>query len=386
MAMGSSSQYQVAVVGGGPAGLATAVALLRDGLSVIVIERTDYHSLRVGEHLTPGAKPLLASLGLSSALESVRHASCPGIRSVWGNREPADRDYLFHPHGEGINLSRPDFDLSLAALVVSLGADLVTRARVFGISRSNGSWDISFEQHGTPSEIEAAVVIDATGRAASIAKRLGTKPTVYDDLIGIVGRTTASPSSRNSFLFIEALESGWWYSAGLADGSIVATFLTDSDLVDTSKAGRVSTWRRHLQASDITAARIVGAEVTSDLHIRTARTQRLDVTEGEGWLAVGDAAMSFDPLSSEGISKGLEWGGKAAGLAAEFCRGDRLAAPEYGHELDKAFSEYLVTRYRYYAAEKRWPDAPFWRRRQVAPTPIARAAKVTDADVTATKS
>ena len=165
---------------------------------------------------------------------------------MWGNREPADRDYLFHPHGEGINLSRPDFDLSLAALAKGLGADVVTRARVFGISRSNGSWDISFEQHGTPSEIEAAVVIDATGRAASIAKRFGAKPTAYDDLIGIVGRTTAGPSSRNSFLFIEALESGWWYSAGLADGTIVATFLTDSDLVDTSKTGRASTWRRQL--------------------------------------------------------------------------------------------------------------------------------------------
>jgi hypothetical protein len=41
------------------------------------------------------------------------------------------------------------------------------------------------------------------------------------------------------------------------------------------------------------------------LHVRTARTQRLDQPTGEGWLAVGDAAMSFDPLSSEGISKGL---------------------------------------------------------------------------------
>ena len=254
------------MVGGGPAGLATAVALLRDGLSVIVIERTDYHSLRVGEHVTPGAKPLLASLGLSSALESVRHASCPGIRSVWGNREPADRDYLFHPHGEGINLSRPDFDLSLAALAKGLGADVVTRARVFGISRSNGSWDISFEQNGTPSEIEAAVVIDATGRAASIAKRFGAKPIAYDDLIGIVGRTTASPSSRNSFLFIEALELGWWYSAGLADGTIVATFLTDSDLVDTSKTGRVSTWRRHLQASDSPPPHRRSGEATRSRH------------------------------------------------------------------------------------------------------------------------
>ena len=341
-------RYHVAVVGGGPAGLATAAALLRDGLTVVVIERTDYHSLRVGEHVPPGAKPLLASLG-SRCARIGRHASCPGIRSVWGKREPADRDYLFHPHGEGMNLSRPAFDLSLAALVERLGADVVTDARVHSISRSNGSWDISFAQHDTASEIQADIVIDATGRAASIAKRLGARPIVYDDLIGIVGRVTG-PSPRHSLLFIEALESGWWYSAGLADGTIIATFLTDSDLVDTSKSGRLSSWQKQLQASDITASRVVANG--GDLHIRTARTQRLDVAEGEGWLAVGDAAMSFDPLSSEGISKGLEWGRKAAELAAAFCRGDRLAAPAYRQPLNEAFSDYLVTRYRYYAAEK----------------------------------
>ena len=87
-------------------------------------------------------------------------------------------------------------------------------------------------------------------------------------------------------------------------------------------------------------------------------------------LAVGDAAMSFDPLSSDGISKGLEWGRKAAALAAAFCRGDRLAAPAYRQALNEVFSDYLATRHRYYTAERRWPQAPFWRRRQVAPRPI----------------
>ena len=66
--------------------------------------------------------------------------------------------------------------------------------------------------------------------------------------------------------------------------------------------------------------------------------------------------MSFDPLSSDGISKGLEWGRKAAVLAAAFCRGDRLAAPAYRQALNEAFSDYLVTRHRYYAAERRWPE------------------------------
>ena len=79
--------------------------------------------------------------------------------------------------------------------------------------------------------------------------------------------------------------------------------------------------------------------------------QRLDEAAGQGWLAVGDAAMSFDPLSSEGISKGLEWGTKAAVTAAALCRGDQSAAQAYRYEIGKTFADYLVTRYRYYAVE-----------------------------------
>jgi flavin-dependent dehydrogenase len=365
----SSSQFDVAVVGGGPAGLATAIALRREGLAVVVVERTDYRSLRVGEHVPPSTKPELVSLGLADVLARGTHASCPGIRSVWGSDEAADRDYLFHPHGEGLNLSRPDFDLSLAALAEQLGAVIITEARIVGLSRATALWQLRIGYAGRVLETRANVMIDATGHAASIAKRLGARPTVYDELVGIFGRFP-SAMPRNNLVMIEALKQGWWYSAGLADGSVVATFLTDPKLIDTSKAGRIRTWQEQLKAAPMTAARIADHDRPGDLHVRTARTQRLDQPNGEGWLAVGDAAMSFDPLSSEGISKGLEGGKKAAAAAAALCQGDRSVVRMYGEDINKAFVEYLVMRYLYYAAEKRWTDASFWRRRRLPPKPM----------------
>jgi flavin-dependent dehydrogenase len=358
------SRFDVAVVGGGPAGLATTIALRRKGLAVVVAERTDYRSPRVGEHIPPGTKLQLASLGLADVLASGGHASCPGIRSMWGSDEPIDRDYLFHPNGEGLNLSRPDFDLSLAALAEQLGAMVITEARIAGLSRRASSWQLLIRHAKGALETNASVVIDATGRAASIAKRLGARPIVYDELIGIFGRVPdAAP--RNNLVTIEALPQGWWYSAGLADGSVVATFMTDPELVETSKANRIRTWRDRIKAAPMTAARIADHDHSIDLHIRTARTQRLDEPIGDCWLAVGDAAMSFDPLSSEGISKGLEGGKQAAAVAAALCMGDRSAAQAYREDIGKAFAEYLATRHRYYAAERRWPDAPFWRRRRL---------------------
>jgi flavin-dependent dehydrogenase len=365
-----SSRYHVAIIGGGPAGLATAIALVRDGLSVAIIERSDYDAFRVGEHLPPNARPLLASLGIADLLEGQPHARSPGIRSVWGTPEPADKDYIFHPHGEGWNLGRPAFDRCVMAHAADLGATCLTRTRLRNLRRTSGRWHLVLARDMQACELCADVVIDATGRAASVAKRLGANPIVHDDLIGLVQYARGS-SSHDTRIFIESLESGWWYSAGLADGTIVANFLTDSDLVETSQRGRLSAWRAQLEASSLTASRVAALGMEGDVQIRTARTQRLDSVDGDGWLAVGDAAMSFDPLSSEGISKGLEWGRKAARAAAALCRGDRSVVQEYREDAERAFSAYLHTRDRYYGMERRWPNAPFWQRRHAATATVS---------------
>jgi hypothetical protein len=76
--------------------------------------------------------------------------------------------------------------------------------------------------------------------------------------------------------------------------------------------------------------------------------------------------MSFDPLSSEGITKGLAAGQKGAVVAAALCESDRSESDGYREDISKAFAQYLATRHGYYSAERRWPDAPFWRRQRLS--------------------
>ena len=116
--------------------------------------------------------------------------------------------------------------------------------------------------------------------------------------------------------------------------------------------------------STLTRVRYETEAAAKELHVRSARTQRLDKAVGEAWLAVGDAAMSFDPLSSEGISKGLQMGRAAADAAAAFCQGKSSPLADYARDADAAFAEYLDARCNFYAAERRWPDSPFWKRRR----------------------
>src|SRR5207244_3275274 len=84
---------------------------------------------------------------------------------------------------------------------------------------------------------------------------------------------------------------------------------------------------------------------------------------GEGWLAVGDAACSFDPLSSLGLCNALESGRLAALAIDRAMRGDSSALSSYGATLKIRFDEFERLRLAYYAVERRWPASQFWARR-----------------------
>jgi flavin-dependent dehydrogenase len=100
--------------------------------------------------------------------------------------------------------------------------------------------------------------------------------------------------------------------------------------------------------------------------VLAAASQRLDRFAGDDWLAVGDAASTFDPLSSQGISKALRAGMTASLAICRRLSGDTNAPITYEARMHAEYEHYLGRRTEYYALEQRWPQAPFWRCRQAA--------------------
>jgi flavin-dependent dehydrogenase len=86
---------------------------------------------------------------------------------------------------------------------------------------------------------------------------------------------------------------------------------------------------------------------------------------GPGWVAVGDAAIVFDPLSSHGIAKGIDHGIRAAGAVLLYLDGDDGALERLTARFAAEFADYEQTRLGYYSTEPRWPDMAFWRRRRL---------------------
>ncbi|WP_369688936.1 tryptophan 7-halogenase [Streptomyces sp. Wb2n-11] len=91
-----------------------------------------------------------------------------------------------------------------------------------------------------------------------------------------------------------------------------------------------------------------------------AHSARLDRAWGDGWIAAGDAAAAFDPLSSQGILTALTTGLAAAQALDAHLRGDPATLTRYGQQVDAA---YLHNHRIAYRQETRWAGHPFWARR-----------------------
>ena len=95
----------------------------------------------------------------------------------------------------------------------------------------------------------------------------------------------------------------------------------------------------------------------------TAASEVLECSEGTRWLATGDAALAFDPLSSQGILRALQSGLLAAETIDDVLQGQNSTGHDWSLKNRRHFARHLRTRQAYYHLERRWPDAEFWRRR-----------------------
>lgn len=360
--------HDVAVLGGGPAGSAVALALRRyTGLSVALIERSAYQELRLGETLPPDSRTLLARLGVWAAFLQQGHVRSSGTCSNWGSAGLGYNDSLYSPWGPGWHLDRRLFDQMLATEAARHGVDVYLSTELEGWERlESGGFRLLLQrpEPDGPMALNARFVVDATGRSAVFATAQGARRVTVDRTFALYGFFQLQPGRTfDTHTLVEACEEGWWYSALLPQGRVVAGLLGDGESLRGMKPGNPEPWLALLERAPATRRKLEACHFTGEALALPANLSRLEHMHGEGWLAAGDAACTLDPLSSQGISHAL----RCALLAAETLRLHFQGAPgalgTYEDTLQRQFQAHLQTRHRYYQLEQRWPAAPFWAHR-----------------------
>jgi flavin-dependent dehydrogenase len=269
--------------------------------------------------------------------------------------------------GHAWHIDRAAFEARLAMRAEQVGARRLALAAPSRVERRGNLWDVALR--GCPVVLTARFLVDATGRPSWLARRRGAVRLDEDRQIAAVAlMEPAGAPAEDRTTLVEAVEGGWWASAILPDGRLAATFFTDVDLHDRDVLARPSAWPALLAGADHTRARLRDFIIPGGQSARVvpAGSARLNSFSGDGWLAVGDAAMSLDPLSSHGLTVALLSGRDAARAVSTHLQGDREGIPAYEATLAVAFDQYAALRHAYYHDDARWPAAPYWRRRRTS--------------------
>lgn len=288
--LGTSSDppFDVCVVGGGPAGAALALRLAQLGRRVVIAEKVGFPRPHIGEAITAGALPLLDALGVKRAVESAGFLRSEWATVDWGGERRRDR-----PHGgAGLVVDRARFDALLLDTASAMpGVRLHQPARVVRARREGDHWGIALH---TGEMLRASYLAEASGRAHVLRRarrRLGA-PTLalYAYFRGARGCDPAET-------WVEAGPSAWYWGSPVPGGEFNATVFVDP--------GRSADHEALVRQSKLLGPLLRDARRSSEVRTcdATAFADQSPVTST--FIKVGDAALSLDPLSSQGVETAI---------------------------------------------------------------------------------
>jgi len=351
----------VAVVGGGPAGAVIAMLLARAGHTVVIIDRSTGNRRSMGETLPPVANALLDRLGLADRFSKQRHLPVEGIVSIWGDSAQHVNDFFVSPQGIGWNLNRPLFDTMLLDEAEKAGAQIYRNASLVSCQRlEKGEWNLGIRNKERSARVLAKYLVDASGRTGANAISFLSGRVFADRLIGVARFYACETTSV--YPLIEATDEGWFYSLDTADGYLVIYF-SDADIHSLGRKTKGDYWKSQIKKAKHTEERLGSAVLLGGARIITAATSKRTYVTGPGWISIGDAAMSFDPLSSLGIYKAIDSGVRACQSVLGALR-QNATCNAYAEWSNQTFNRYMFQRAKIYRQQSRWNASEFWKRRR----------------------
>lgn len=290
------SEYDVVVIGAGPAGTCAALRLLRLGYRVAIIEQFDFPRFQIGESLSPGIWNIFQYLEAEHLLSRTRYIRNIPARIIW--EQPAEKRMSALQRGSGIIVDRGQLDMELLALCRERGAAVFQPAKLKYSKFAENEWHLEIKIKDRKHRIQTFFVFDARGKnGVPIKDRIQTSPLS----VGIWTHLPARDFPKATL--IEALEDGWLWGTPLPNGEFRVMAFVEPESV---KSISVSKCLKSLFAKSIF--------FNTSTHLKLQNYFACPVQTfwnanswKENYIHLGESAFAIDPLSSTGVEKAMRF-------------------------------------------------------------------------------
>ena len=285
--------FDVAIVGGGPAGASCAAFCARAGLRTLLLEREKFPREKVcGDCINPAAWPVLARLDIAEEMRALPHG---GLRSVDFVAIGGTRVSVHLPPGAEIAVKRSLFDQRLLSRAAALGADVRESATVNAVTPATeraGTWTLT-SSVGT---LRARALVAADGRNSTVARLLGLLPRIEKERVGLQTHVPL-PRDFGKRVVLQFLPQGYSGQAPVSEGELNVCLVgkaSDIEALQSWAAREFNISRGHVWRT-----------------VTPLRRAALPAAREKLFL-VGDAARVVEPFTGEGITYALRSGELAA--------------------------------------------------------------------------
>ena len=308
---GFPDDFDVIVIGGGPAGATTAALLAQRGHRVLVLDRERFPRYHVGESLIPGFMQPMEELGLTERMEARGFERKYGGTLVWGNKQ-VPWNFAFTTGGRWpytYHARRADLDAMILDRARELGAFVLEDATVKDSVEEDGrvvGVRYALRGHEGTCEARASLVIDASGQARVLSRRF-SEVNWHERLRNVAVWTYFDncrrlPGGESGNILIEGLKDGWFWAIPIGKEVMSVGYVTRSEKANGNDKSLEQLFAAERERTTKLKGLLKDAHQTAGY--RTARDWSYTSERfcGNGWVLVGDAAAFVDPLFSTGVA------------------------------------------------------------------------------------
>ena len=356
------TDFDVTVIGGGPAGSSVASFLAKKGLRCVVLERELFPRPHVGESLVPAATRVFRELDLLETLDDVgfpkkygavwtASANSPLYSHDWDGLEPdyhaavrfeerpqpgVDRNYTYH-------VDRGKFDLILLKHAARLGADVHEGVRVSDVEFPEDEPARVFYRLGSKKmSVRTQLVVDASGRSTFLGNKLRLKVSdkVFDQYAlhtwfeGYDRRVLAREAGMQDYIFVHFLpiSNSWIWQIPITATITSIGVVTQKKQFAASRESRQAFFWNCLKTRPDLVENLRSSKQLKPLKDEADYSYAMRQICGDRFLLIGDAARFVDPIFSSGVSIALNSG--------RFASDDILKAFERGAFRRESFADF----------------------------------------------